>query len=399
MKVKINASRSSRSRSFLVLCVLAAMLVVSLIGTATPAAAQEQGNANLQVFASLLIYLVIGFAILGVVAGALLAAGKREGAIAAGVVAIVLLALSVGSLISGMTVSSANVDCSLQANFANPQCKPSAGYTAKWSAQWGCSTTLVGCAQAVHDAVSEFPAAPFNLCNTNTPASSGIAPLSTPARNSLVVNNVTTDSSVFGGSAQLTLSAYNDPARVAASNPSCDAPDLRVTLTNAPAAAAGGYQPVPLWGRITVSSLIGTINGTTQPTFYCSVNAGPHLFWGLDADSGSNTHTTTHRWVSAWNSQPACPGGGASLTGDWIPLGSSSTTSTYVNGEWVSFGFILQHSGAGATGANLGGICDFYNTLAGATCLTLKIEVGTQPGNTAGWQGNVVYFTYNIVRQ
>lgn len=351
------------------LLVLAGVIVAVALGLGTQTAAA----GSLDVFQPLVnvALVLIGVGALLLLVGLVLwYAGIDKAALPVLLVGGLLVAVGLGGALIGWLN---NVSLT---NTGNPPPGPS-GYVAQWSGIWGGSSTIAGGAQAVHDANTEFPAAPFLPCSTAVSPAGTVPTLATSvfsedntSNSALLRVTITTGAAVTGATYQV---------------PDCDAPDIRITLTNPPPAVGGGLQAVPFWGRISITRTSGTQqNGSYADIFHCSTDVGTYLGFGQDVDSGAATHTTNHRYVS-YTSQIRCPGP-EPLVGDWIQLGTTST-ATPQNGEWVAFWFVMNNAG----------LFDYNYPPSGST-VQAKIELGTMPGNANGYVGNIVVFTYTWMR-
>lgn len=251
------------------------------------------------------------------------------------------------------------------------------GYTAIWTGRIGTVPTN-GYFSTAHDAASEFPDAPYTACASMSPAGTSMtaSPGGDTSRNWADNYSNTYNSrinSVFTTAAPTSAAYYV---------PDCIDLDFHIVLSNPAPAIGGGLQSIPLWGKVSPSRTTGTYaNGTNGDVFYSDQAAGGYLGFGLIADDATATHTTDHAYKSYVTTLYQT--GQWPTTGDWIPLG---VTTGNVNGDWTSVWFSLKTPGGFYDGADPNG-----------RTVTLSIDIGTMPGNSGGYKGNVLHFTWNLI--
>jgi hypothetical protein len=291
-------------------------------------------------------------------------AGKAFGAI--GIVLIL-----VGAVVGVASVVIPGADCGPGfAKDVNGQCVLSGPGPGGYSAIWSCNWVIVQgglLAGTAHDAITEFPDAPFVAADGGTPDLNKV--VGTPTIN-LQQKSTTIDVSIDDDVTPATAGYIDEDAY---------SWDARCILTNPPNAIGGGLQDVPIAGRISVSRVTGTNNnGTGADVFYCDVTAGTYLGFGKVADAGSvpASHTSDHNYVTYTGNDQFCPASsGAPLVGTWMSLGSTGTTN-HQNGVYVAVFAVLHF-----------GISD-YTTPALGTGITIKVELGDDPTSNS-WSGNV----------
>ena len=312
----------------------------------------------------------IGLLIL-LVAGVFKLAKMGKWALPAGVVGGLLFVVGIGGYAIGyLTSAGPPTDCEAPNVLVNGACLPPAptGYVADWNCQVY-ETTVGSAPGTAHDAVTEFPDAPFIAADGGTPDLNKVLAVDIiDPQNKKVAYDIAID---------------DDLIQTAAGYVATDATvqDINCKLKNPVPAVGGGLQEIPLWGRLTPSRTSGTAaNGTYAPVFYCDATAGYYLGLGAIADSGAvpASHTADHTYVS-YTEQNSCPAP-APLVGDWQPLGTSDGDP---DGEWVGFWFVLDI-----------GISDYTSPAIG-TSVDVLIELGTDPTSTV-YDGNLSTLTASI---